>query len=89
MFFIFFLTLYVFGVKSRMNPISFSLSSLTEIPFQGSSSEEDAIVSSVWVKIVAPLLTIIAISVSAILLILFFRRKCEIIFLQDIVLRHL
>ena len=71
---------------SRIIPISFSLSSLTEIPFQGSSSEDDATDASVWVKIVVPLLTIIPISVVVISLLLFFCKRCKIVFLY--VLRH-
>ena len=81
------LTLYAFAFRSRLNPILFSLTSLTEIPFQGSSSEDDATDSSVWVKIVAPLSTIIPISVLAMFLLLCFRKRCKIIFLH--VLRYL
>ena len=72
--------LTVFTFKSRINQISFSLSSVTVTPFQGTSSDELTTDSTVWVMIVAPLLTIIFISVVATLLFLFFRRrKCKII----------
>ena len=70
----------MFTFKSRINQISFSLSSVTVIPYQGTSSDELTTDSIVWVMIVAPLLTIIFISVVATLLFLFFRRrKCKII----------
>nr|XP_022306720.1 uncharacterized protein LOC111113056 isoform X2 [Crassostrea virginica] len=52
-----------------------SCKSVTEKPFQGTSSNELATYSSIWVMIVAPLLTIFFISVVATLLFLFFRRR--------------
>ena len=67
--------------KSMINQLILSLSSVTKIPINGTSSEKRAGDSSVWVLIVVPLLTIVFISMLATSLYLFFRRRrCKIIF---------
>ena len=77
------LPVFMLAFKSWIYQISFSLSRVTETPFQGTSSDEPFTESSVLVMIVAPVLTMIFMSVVATLLFLFFRkRECKIIFLH-------
>ena len=73
------LMVYVFAFKSRIHQMSFSLSSVTETPFKGTSSDELSTDSSVWVWIVVPLLLIFIIVVATLFLLFFRRRKCKII----------